>query len=105
MEQITEALITGKLVRHNELIVGFKDYDLNLSEYKVYLLDHLSEIKRVVLVGEDPAFYPDLPRLIGFNKACGVRTIIHTSGKNLQILDKLGVDELKDVQLVRPVCE
>ncbi len=98
MKLMTETLINGKRLCGNELLVDV-DCSMNLSKYKVDILDHLEDISSVVLAGTDPALYPDLARLIRFNNACKIRTLIITPGKNLQLLENIEVSDLKNVEV------
>jgi len=73
--------------------------EMDIDRYKLYVLDNLHEINKVIILGGEPTLHKNLPRMIRFNNACRLRTTIYTNGYNLDMLEKMGPEELKHTDI------
>jgi hypothetical protein len=63
--------------------------DMSFYDYTLHIMNHSTEIKKVIMMGGEPTLHPELPRMIEYNRILGLSTTIYTNGSNLEVLKGL----------------
>ncbi len=67
---------------------GLGTGEMSLDDYKKHICEHISNVKKIILLGGEPTLHPNINEMIEFNNTCGLRTIIYTNGYAMNRISK-----------------